>query len=159
MWQIELNGHEFTYPVDNHDNLQAVAIGLSAAINDYSDVYTATRSGTNITVTPNQNAWFTGMEVEPTEGGGTVAALFDVDNANIGHGFRSISFAPYYVTYTDTLFLDLYGPVGSGSPVLLAHNTGNSLDSGSNNASDPFLSYPITQAWHLYRSPRLVAGL
>ena len=49
------------------------------------------------------------MEVEPTEGGGTVAALFDVDNANMGRGYRSISFAPYYVTYTDTLSLTFSG--------------------------------------------------
>ena len=118
VWQIELNGHKFTYPVANQDNLQAVAIGLTAAINNYSDVYTATRSGTTITVTPGQNL-VTGMVAVPTQGGGSVAALFDVDNANVAQGFRSISFAPYFVTYTDTLFLDLYGPVASGSPVLL----------------------------------------
>ena len=114
------------------------------------DVYSATRQGTTITVTPSTNAWFTGNVTDASEGGGMVSGVFDVDDANIVRGFRSLGF--FRFSYTDSLFIELYGPTTQGAApsggTLITSNRGigsnDPIDLGSNSRLDPFLEHDFT---------------
>lgn len=156
LWKITLNGHDFTYPVQKNDNLRAVAEALKDEINSYTGVYSATRQGSTLTVTPAGNAWFTGIHADASEGSGVVKGLFDIDNANTIRGFSSIGFffGQIRFFYTASLFLEIYGPTdpttGNAALIQGTHNRGpggnGQPDPGSNSLLDPFLEYDFTVA-------------
>ncbi|HAM72035.1 MAG TPA: hypothetical protein DCM86_10365, partial [Verrucomicrobiales bacterium] len=155
LWQVVLNGHAFQYSVASGDNVNGVAQGLLGEIIK-AGTYSVTRSGSTLTVTPNTQAAFTGIVVDSRQGDGSVTALFDIDNANSVRGyafeFQSL-FSRFLFPYTDTLFLQVYGPgtgPGATSTLLTPSSTTSGLagtpDPGSTSTADPFQTYRFTRA-------------
>ncbi|MDA1232620.1 MAG: hypothetical protein O2856_17760, partial [Planctomycetota bacterium] len=149
LWSVTLNGHEFTYVAQSKDSLSQVAKRLSAAINAFSNVYTATPNATGITIIPDTNAWFTGITTDVTVGGGVVRALFDIDYTNATRSSKIVN--GVLSPYNDSLYLQVFD-AATGQPLMIpgtspqsSKNTGVSatarVDAGSNSHLDPFLPF------------------
>ena len=157
VWAVTLNGHEFSVIADANDNVAGIAAKLRAEINNYSDVYRAlieTQANRwTIRVDPGVNAWFTGMTADANEGGGSVKAIFDIDNGNTVRGSQGVGYWWYFerYSYTDSLNLEVYevSTDGSGTATLIPMTRSDgvgTLDKGSNSLFDPFLEHEFDTA-------------
>ncbi|MDG1365231.1 MAG: FlgD immunoglobulin-like domain containing protein [Akkermansiaceae bacterium] len=148
VWEIVLNGKKFSVEAEKGKSLAHVVNELKMKINDYSEVYNAeidAVSNTKIIITPDRNAWFTGILAEANEGDGIVKALFDIDNTEAERGVEAFWFSRY--AYTDSLFLEIFDD--AGNPVVTKNTgvaQGSVVDEGSSSHLDPFLDFEFDKA-------------
>ena len=164
VWAIKLNGIEYKYTAAAGNNLNAVSIGLRAAINA-GGLFTAEGSGADIKVTIKPGAWFTGFTQNLSQGGGKVRAVLDIDRTRVMEGvqtFLQTNYVPVYyfgffggyqavttpvnIRYIDTPVLTLRD--ASGNVVLpVSTNVGASTpDAGSTLLTDPLQTYELSAA-------------
>ncbi|MCX7200338.1 MAG: hypothetical protein NTW37_20745, partial [Proteobacteria bacterium] len=164
VWAIKLNGIEYKYTAAAGNNLNAVSIGLRAAINA-GGLFTAAGSGADIKVTIKPGAWFTGFTQNLSQGGGKVRAVLDIDRTRVMQGvqtFLQTNYVPVYyfgffggyqvvttavnVSYIDTPVVTLRD--ASGNVVLpVSTNAGATTpDAGSTLLTDPLQTYELSAA-------------